>query len=161
VTIPVTRAYIGLGSNLGDRVASLRAALDSLDATPGVRVEAVSGIYESQPWGVVDQPAFANAVVEVETDLAPLELLDALKRVEAAAGRTAGVRYGPRPLDLDLLLFGDEEVDLPRLTVPHPRLLERDFVVTPLLEIAPAAALPDGTPVTREHATEGRVTGRL
>jgi 2-amino-4-hydroxy-6-hydroxymethyldihydropteridine diphosphokinase len=161
VSAGVKRAYIGMGSNLGDRAASLRAALAALDATPGVQVAATSSTYESEPWGVTDQPAFANAVVAIDTDLGPLELLRALKAIEAAAGRTAGVRNGPRSLDLDLLLFGSDTVDLPELAVPHPRLLERDFVVTPLLEVAPGVTLPDGTPITRGLAIEGRVTGRL
>lgn len=157
----MTRAYVGMGSNLGDRVATLNAALEALDAAPGVGVVAVSSVYESEPWGIADQPSFANAVAGLDVDLAPLELLAVFKRIEAEAGRVAGVRNGPRPLDLDLLLYGEESVTGPELTVPHPRLLERDFVVTPLLEVAPDAALPDGTPVTRDAATEGRVTGVL
>jgi 2-amino-4-hydroxy-6-hydroxymethyldihydropteridine diphosphokinase len=157
----MTLAFIGLGSNLGDRVATLQAALDALAAVPGVRVAAVSSVYESEPWGVADQPAFANAVAALDTDGTPHDLLAALKRVEADLGRTDGVRYGPRPIDLDLLLFGSERVASESLTVPHPRLLERDFVVTPLLEIAPEVTMPDGRRVTREAATEGRVTARL
>lgn len=154
----MTHAYAGMGSNLGDRVATLTAAVDALDEVPGISVVAVSSIYESEPWGIADQPPFANAVVALDVDLAPRDLLAVFKRLEAEAGRTAGVRNGPRPLDLDLLLFGDEDIAEPDLTVPHPRLPERDFVVTPLLEIAPGATLPDGTPVARDAATEGRVT---
>jgi 2-amino-4-hydroxy-6-hydroxymethyldihydropteridine diphosphokinase len=157
----VTRAFIGLGSNLGDRVATLVVALDALDAVPGIRVEAVSRVYESEPWGIVDQPAFANAVAELDVGLDAVGLLAHCQRIEQEAGRVDGVRNGPRPLDIDLLLFGSETLASPGLAVPHPRLLVRDFVVTPLLEIACEAELPDGTRITREKATEGRVTGVL
>jgi 2-amino-4-hydroxy-6-hydroxymethyldihydropteridine diphosphokinase len=157
----VTRAYVGLGSNLGDRVAALGAAIDALDAVPGIRVVAASRIYESEPWGIVEQPAFANAVAALDVDLSAEELLGACKRIESEAGRRAGVRNGPRPLDLDLLLFGSETCVGPALTIPHPRLLSRDFVVTPLLEIAPDVALPDGARITREAATDGRVIAVL
>ena len=157
----MTRAFVGMGSNLGDRAASLQGALDGLDALPGVRVLAASSVYESEPWGVADQPAFANAVALLEVTMGPDDLLAACKRIETEAGRVAGVRYGPRPLDLDILLFGEETITRPDLTVPHPRLLERDFVVTPLLEIAPDATLPDGTWVTCDGASAGRVTGVL
>ena len=157
----MTRAYIGLGSNLGDRVAALAAALDALDMVPGVRVIAASSVYESAPWGVTDQPAFANAVAGLETDLTAQDLLSACLLIEAMAGRVTGPRNGPRPLDIDLLLFGEETHDSPGLMVPHPRLLERDFVVTPLLEVAPDAMLPDGRAVSRRDAIEGRVLGVL
>jgi 2-amino-4-hydroxy-6-hydroxymethyldihydropteridine diphosphokinase len=157
----VTRAYLGMGSNLGDRVAALAAALDALDGIPGVRVIASSSVYESEPWGVTDQPAFANAVAAIETSLTASQLLAAAQLLEALAGRVTGPRNGPRPLDLDLLLFGGETSDAPEFTVPHPRLLERDFVITPLLEIAPGLRMPDGRPVTREAVTAGRVTGVL
>lgn len=157
----MTLAYLGLGSNLGDRVAELASALDALDKVPGVRVVASSSVYESEPWGVTDQPCFANAVARIETDLSAEALLAALQLIEALAGRVTGPRNGPRPLDIDLLLFGDETYDTTELTVPHARLLERDFVVTPLLEIAPGVTLPDGRLVTRDAATAGLVTGVL
>jgi 2-amino-4-hydroxy-6-hydroxymethyldihydropteridine diphosphokinase len=157
----VTRAYVGMGSNLGDRVAALAAALRALEAVPGIGVAAVSRVYESEPWGIADQPAFANAVAALDTTLTAEDLLAVFKRLESEAGRAAGARFGPRPLDLDLLLYGSEAFSGPALTVPHPRLLARDFVVTPLLELAPRATLPDGTPVTRAAATDGRVTGVL
>jgi 2-amino-4-hydroxy-6-hydroxymethyldihydropteridine diphosphokinase len=150
-----------MGSNLGDRVAALAEAVAELERSPGIRVTAVSGVYESEPWGVADQPAFANAAAVLDVDITPHELLGVCKRVEAMSGRVAGVRNGPRALDLDILLFGDETIDSAELEVPHRRLRERDFVVTPLLDVLPAATLPDGTPVTREAATEGRVTGLL
>ncbi len=157
----VTRAYIGLGSNLGDRLATLEAALRALDALPGVRVVTVSSVYETEPWGGVEQPSYANAVAALEVGGDPLSLLRACKEIERALGRESGVRYGPRTIDLDILLFGDEALGTPELTVPHPRMLEREFVVRPLLEIAPRATLPDGRTITAERATEGRVTGVL
>jgi 2-amino-4-hydroxy-6-hydroxymethyldihydropteridine diphosphokinase len=150
-----------MGSNLGDRIAALTCALDALEAVPGIHVLAVSSIYGSEPWGIADQPSFANAVAMLDVAMAPDDLLVACKRIEAESGRAAGVRNGPRPLDLDILLFGDEMVARADLTVPHPRMLERDFVVTPLLEIAPDVTLPDGTWVTRDGAWAGRVTGVL
>jgi 2-amino-4-hydroxy-6-hydroxymethyldihydropteridine diphosphokinase len=151
-----------MGSNLGDRAAMLGAALEAIDAVPGIRVAAVSRVYESEPWGVADQPPFANAVAALDTDLGALDLLGELQRVEASAGRVpGGPRNGPRPLDLDLLLFGGETITGEQLTVPHQRLLLRDFVVTPLLEIAPELRMPDGTRVTRDAAVDGRVTGLL
>jgi 2-amino-4-hydroxy-6-hydroxymethyldihydropteridine diphosphokinase len=160
----VTRAYVALGSNLGDRLATLDAALRALDALPGVRVVASSSVYETEPWGGVEQPPYANAVVALDFEGNALSLLRSCKLIERALGRETGVRFGPRTLDLDLLLFGDEALDTPELTIPHPRMLEREFVVTPLLEIAPRAALPDGRPVTAERAIEGRIKramGRL
>jgi 2-amino-4-hydroxy-6-hydroxymethyldihydropteridine diphosphokinase len=141
----VARAFIGLGSNLGDRQALLEEALRRLDADPSVTVKAVSVFRETEPVGVVDQPRFLNAAAAVETTLEPRELLDRLLAVELALGRDrSGERWGPRTVDLDLLLFGDLVVDEPGLTVPHPRLHERRFVLEPLLELDPALALPDG-----------------
>jgi 2-amino-4-hydroxy-6-hydroxymethyldihydropteridine diphosphokinase len=157
----MTRAYIGMGANLGDRVVALVAALDELDRVAGVRVVAVSSIYESEPWGMADQPAYANAVAEIETGLDADGLLAACKRIESEAGRVPSDRNAPRPLDLDILLFGDETRSTPQLTIPHPRMTERDFVVTPLLEVAPGVTLPDGSPILRASATLGRVTGVL
>ena len=155
------RAFVALGSNLGDRVENLAAALRALEATTGVRVVAVSQAYETEPWGVADQPAFANAVAAIDTDRSALGLLDACKRIERELGRLEGERFGPRLIDIDVLLFGDEVVDALRLTIPHPRMLERDFVVTPLLEIAPDVTLPDGQRPDPAAALEGRATGVL
>jgi 2-amino-4-hydroxy-6-hydroxymethyldihydropteridine diphosphokinase len=139
----VQLAYIGVGANLGDREATMRAALAALDATPGVRVVAVSTFLETEPVGYVDQPRFLNAAAAVETDLDARGLLDALLAVERELGRTRdGPRYGPRTIDLDLLLFGDERLDEPGLTVPHPRLHERQFVLEPLAELDPELAVP-------------------
>lgn len=157
----VPRAFIGLGSNLGDRVATLAAALAALDVEPGVSVVGVSSVYESEPWGGVDQPAYANAVAEIEVGIDVRALLALCKRIERVLGREDGVRFGPRPIDLDILLFGDETIEEPEFVVPHPRMLEREFVVVPLLEIAPGVALPDGIPVTRKRAIEGRIMRRL
>jgi 2-amino-4-hydroxy-6-hydroxymethyldihydropteridine diphosphokinase len=143
--------HLGLGSNLGDRRAHLQAAVDGL-AGRGVRVTASSSTYETDPVGdVLDQPAFLNACVAIETDLAPEALLDACKAVEAEAGRVTDqaspgyVRHGPRPIDVDVLLLGDIAHDGERLTVPHPGLLERRFVLIPLLELDFALATPGGT----------------
>jgi 2-amino-4-hydroxy-6-hydroxymethyldihydropteridine diphosphokinase len=142
----VTRAYVGLGSNLGEREQTLRRAIDLLDVEPGIEVVAVSSFRETEPVGYVDQPDFVNAACAVETELGPRELLERLLAVERALGRErgAGPRWGPRPVDLDLLLYGDATVDEPGLTVPHPRLTERSFVLEPLLELDPGLHLPDG-----------------
>jgi 2-amino-4-hydroxy-6-hydroxymethyldihydropteridine diphosphokinase len=140
------RAFLGLGSNVGDRLANLRAAVGALDGR-GVRVAARSSVYETEPQGEVrDQPDFLNACVEVETTLDPEELLDACKAVERDLGREAGgVRHGPRPIDIDLLLLGDIEYESDRLALPHRDLLARRFVLAPLVELDPDLALPDGT----------------
>jgi 2-amino-4-hydroxy-6-hydroxymethyldihydropteridine diphosphokinase len=133
----VTRAYVGLGANLGDREASIRLASGLLGASR------LSSIRETEPWGYADQPMFLNAVAEVETNLGPAQLLDRLLEIERELGRTReGPRYGPRAIDLDLLLYGDEVVDGPGLTVPHPRLHERLFVLEPLFELDPALVVP-------------------
>lgn len=157
----MTRAYVGLGSNLGDRVASLAAALRELDALDGVTVAGVSGAYESEPWGGIEQPAYANAVAALDVEGDATALLAETQRIERALGRLPGVRFGPRTIDIDLLLFGMRRIATPDLVVPHPRLLERDFVVTPLLEIAPGVTLPDGSPVTSGRAVEGRIVRPL
>jgi 2-amino-4-hydroxy-6-hydroxymethyldihydropteridine diphosphokinase len=133
----VTLAYVGLGANLGDREATIRAAVAEL---PGV--VAVSTLRETEPWGVTDQPSFLNGVAALETELAPLELLDRLLEVERELGRERRERWGPRPIDLDLLLYGDAELDEPGLTVPHPRLHERRFVLEPLAELSPGLLVP-------------------
>jgi 2-amino-4-hydroxy-6-hydroxymethyldihydropteridine diphosphokinase len=150
-----------MGSNLGDRVASLASALKALEALPYTSIERVSSVYESEPWGVAGQPAFANAVVALDTSLSARALLEHFKQIERTAGRVAGPRNGPRPLDLDLLLYGSETVCDPDLIVPHPRMLSRDFVITPLLEIAPHVRLPGRGRVTRDAASDGLVTGVL
>jgi 2-amino-4-hydroxy-6-hydroxymethyldihydropteridine diphosphokinase len=132
-----SRAYVGLGANLGsDLLATLTQAAQALAALPGTRLVALSSAWRSAP---VDAggPDFLNAVAALETTLAPLELLDGLQAIEQAHGRERPYRNAPRTLDLDLLLYGDQVLDTPRLTLPHPRLGERAFVLRPLLEIAP------------------------
>jgi 2-amino-4-hydroxy-6-hydroxymethyldihydropteridine diphosphokinase len=139
----VTRAYVGLGANLGEREATIRAAVDALAAEDGIEVAAVSRLRETEPVGVGEQPLFLNGAVALDTTLEPRELLDRLLAVELRFGRTrtAG-EHGPRTLDLDLLLFGGEQIDEPGLTVPHPRLHERCFVLEPLVELDPGLVVP-------------------
>jgi 2-amino-4-hydroxy-6-hydroxymethyldihydropteridine diphosphokinase len=138
------RAFLALGSNLGDREAYLATARDALSALPGTRLLAASRIYETAPRDVLDQPAFLNQVVCLETALAPLDLLRACRAIELAAHRERDRRFGPRTLDVDILLFQDVESDDPDLTLPHPRMFERAFVLAPLAEIwGWAIGMPD------------------
>jgi 2-amino-4-hydroxy-6-hydroxymethyldihydropteridine diphosphokinase len=145
----LTTGYLGLGSNVGDRIANLRAARDALGRIAGdaLSVTASSSVYETEPQGeVLDQPDFLNAAVRIETTLEPEELLDAYKAVERELGRTAGgPRHGPRPIDVDLLLLGDVEYESERLRLPHRDVLVRRFVLAPLLDLDPELALPGGT----------------
>jgi 2-amino-4-hydroxy-6-hydroxymethyldihydropteridine diphosphokinase len=142
-------SYIGLGSNVGDREEYLRRALDLLRAEPDIDVTGVSSVRETDPVGVLDQPRFLNAVARVETGIGPRRLLNRLLATERALGRRRdGPRFGPRTIDLDLLLYGDEEIDEPGLIVPHPRLAERLFVVEPLHELDPALVIPGQGPVS-------------
>ena len=138
--------YLGLGSNLGEREEHLRAALRALEEH-GVVVEAVSSLYETEPVGeILDQPDFLNAAARVRTTLEPDALLDLCKAIEVEQGRMfAAPRHGPRALDLDLLLLGDLELETERLTLPHPEVGSRRFVLAPLLELDPGLTLPDGT----------------
>ncbi|HET9804800.1 MAG TPA: 2-amino-4-hydroxy-6-hydroxymethyldihydropteridine diphosphokinase [Candidatus Acidoferrum sp.] len=133
--------YLSLGSNLGDRVAILRTAIDSL-ASAGAIVKNVSSLYETEPKDFLAQPWFLNCVVEAQTSLAPLELLRALRGIEALLGSKKEFAKGPRLLDIDILLYGDESIDSPELQMPHPRMLERKFVLAPLAEIAPRLKHP-------------------
>lgn len=137
-------AYVGLGGNLGDAGATLRAALAELDALPDTRLDRASRLYRTPAWGIVDQPDFVNAVARLRTGLDPRTLLDELLAIERAHGRDrdAETRWGPRALDLDLLLHGQAQLDEPGLQLPHPHLHERAFVLVPLLEIAPAVTIP-------------------
>ena len=138
-----TRAFVGLGSNLGDREAMLRAALDALAAEPGIEVVAVSSFRETDPVGFVDQPRFLNAAAALGTTVPPRPLLERLLAIEASLGRKRdGPPQGPRTIDLDLLLHGDAELDEPGLRVPHPRLHERRFVLEPLAELDPTLEVP-------------------
>jgi 2-amino-4-hydroxy-6-hydroxymethyldihydropteridine diphosphokinase len=139
----VALAYVGLGANLGDREATLRRAVDLLGEVSGVEVVAVSSLRETDPVGLLEQPRFLNGAVAVETDLGPRELLDALLEIERMLGRVRdGRRYGPRRVDLDLLVYDDVVLDEPGLTVPHPRLHERRFALEPLAELEPGLDVP-------------------
>ena len=144
---PVT-AYIGLGSNLEDPVLQLKTALQELDQLPQTRLLQASSLYSSKPVGPQDQPDFVNAVACVETSLAPLELLDQLQGLEQAHRRVRERHWGPRTLDLDLLLYGDQIISHPRLDVPHTQMHLRGFVLLPLSEIAPGLQIPDRGSVT-------------
>jgi 2-amino-4-hydroxy-6-hydroxymethyldihydropteridine diphosphokinase len=145
----VTRAYLALGSNLGDRLARLQAAVDALASEPGVTVCAVSRVYETAPVGGPEQGPYLNAVIAVDTSLAPRELLAAAQRAEDAAGRERGERWAARTLDVDVLLIGDVEIDEPELAVPHPRMWDRGFVLAPLADVAPELV------VRPDHGWEG------
>jgi len=134
------RAYLGLGSNLGDRHGNLIEAIDRLRAR--ARLVDLSAVYETEPWGVADQPRFLNSACAIQTDLSPRDLLVLLKAIEADMGRQPTVRYGPRLIDIDLLLYGGAVVETPDVSVPHPRMAERAFVLAPLCEIAPDAVHP-------------------
>lgn len=139
------RAYIGLGSNLADPQAQLAKAVAALRTLPQSRLTALSRLYRSRPMGPADQPDYVNAVAMLDTRLEAEALLDALQAIETAQGRVRGPqRWGPRTLDLDLLLYGAELIDSARLQVPHPGLTERNFVLYPLADIAPELVLPDG-----------------
>ncbi|HEV7769540.1 MAG TPA: 2-amino-4-hydroxy-6-hydroxymethyldihydropteridine diphosphokinase [Solirubrobacterales bacterium] len=145
--------YLGLGSNVGDRAGHLRAAIELLPSH-GVEVVTVSSTYETEPVGeILDQPDFLNAAIRVRTELEPEALLDACKVVEAERGRSfEAPRHSPRPLDVDLLLLGDIELESERLTLPHREVTSRRFVLVPLLELDPELALPDGTRLTEALA---------
>lgn len=148
--MPIT-AYIALGANLGDRQANIRAALEKLEHTPGVNVTKVSTLIENPAvGGPADSPPFLNAAAELVTSLTPTALLDALLAVEKSLGRTRDIKWGPRPIDLDLLLHGDQVVNTPGLTVPHPLMHERRFVLEPLAQIAPDAVHPTTKRTIRE-----------
>jgi 2-amino-4-hydroxy-6-hydroxymethyldihydropteridine diphosphokinase len=144
------KAYVGLGANLGDREATIRRAVELLDATAGIEVAAVSTLRETDPVGYADQPRFLNGAAVLVTRLGPQALLGRLLAVERELGRVRGEgpRFGPRTIDLDLLLYGDEVLDEPGLVVPHPRLADRRFVLEPLHELDPRLRLPDGRRVS-------------
>jgi len=142
--------YLGLGTNLGDRESNLREALRRLAEL--VRIEAVSSVYESEPVGFRAQPDFWNLVVRVHTELGPRALLVAIQEIERAMGRRPSFRNAPRVIDIDILLYDDVQLDLPELTIPHPRMLERAFVLVPLAELASGLAHPRTGHTMREHA---------
>ena len=144
----LTQVGFGLGSNMGDKPGNIREALRLLGEREVARLDAVSRIYRTPPWGVVDQGDFANACAIGETSLAPYELLAAVKKIEADMGRAPTWRWGPRLIDIDILFLGDRNLDDPELTIPHKELFRRSFVLTPLAEIAPDLFL-DGVSVAR------------
>jgi 2-amino-4-hydroxy-6-hydroxymethyldihydropteridine diphosphokinase len=141
--VSAARAFVGLGSNLGDPVNQVRLALNELSQLSRTRLLRQSAFYRTPPWGNTDQPEFVNAVAEIETGLSARQLLDSLLSIEARAGRVReGLRWGPRLIDLDLLIYGDTRIDEANLHVPHPRMHERAFVMVPLAELEPSLVLP-------------------
>jgi 2-amino-4-hydroxy-6-hydroxymethyldihydropteridine diphosphokinase len=148
----MTNAFIGIGSNLGDRETHLRRALELLGAVDRIDVLAVSRFRETEPVGPVAQGPFLNGAVLVSTELPPRELLERLLAIEQSLGRVRRERFGPRTIDLDLLLYGDEVLDEPGLTVPHPRLHERRFALEPLAELAPGLVIPGLGPISALQA---------
>lgn len=149
--------FISLGTNLGDRAANLRIAREHIAA--GIEITGSSSLYVTQPWGVVDQPEFLNQVVRGVTTLPPFKLLTFLKKIEKQMGRVKTFRFGPRLIDLDILLYDDRQVCNPRLTIPHPRMDQRAFVLVPLAEIAPEAIIPGTGKTVRQHLAGLDVTG--
>lgn len=145
-------AFVALGSNLESPAQQVRLAISALDQLPSTRVVQASSLYQTPPWGVLDQPDFVNAVAELETALTPHDLLSELQRLEEAAGRVRARRFGPRVLDLDLLWHGQGAIETPLLTLPHPRMHERAFVMLPLAEIAPGLGLATGTTAAQQAA---------
>lgn len=138
----MARVFIGIGSNIGDRKANCLSAVDKM-AKLGISVRQVSPLYETEPWGLKDQPGFINAVTEADTDHCPRKLLTTLKQIEAEMGRREALKWGPRVIDLDILLYGDKVVQEEGLRIPHPLLHLRDFVLTPLCDIAPGVVHPE------------------
>lgn len=140
--ICLSEVFLGLGSNLGDRLANLQRATMRLAQLPGTTVDAVSGVYETPPMYLTDQPPFLNACLRLQTQLGPFRLLQEIARIEGELGRTREVRYGPRTLDLDIVLFGSLILKSARLTIPHPGLTERPFVLLPLADLHPEKHIP-------------------
>jgi len=146
--LPLTRALIGLGSNVSDRLQFLQRAVKHLGETIGVQVRDVSSVYETEPVGPAAQAWFLNAVVAVDTSLSPVTLLQQTQAIERALDRETTYHWGPRTIDLDILLYGDTQVNTATLTIPHAELCQRAFVMIPLLELVPSLVLPDGTEVS-------------
>ncbi len=155
------RVWLSLGSNLGDRAGYLNAAVAALRDLESTRVRAVSHGYETEPVGKTGQPAFLNAAVEIETELAPLELLNAVQGIEARLGREPSERWGPRVIDIDLILCGQEVITTDRLVTPHPEFRKRNFVLAPLAEIAPEVMDPVSGKTVAELAVLPEAQGRV
>lgn len=154
-------AYLGLGANLGEREETIKQALKKLAAQPTIEVTAVSSLYQTAPVGMTDQPDFLNAAAAIRTTLTPQELLACILQLEQQLGRVRTVRWGPRTIDIDILVFGSKEINQPQLTVPHPRLEKRLFVLVPLAEIAPDLRLPGDSEPMREKATRSARHGNI
>ena len=151
----MARIFLGLGSNLGDKRANIKRALELLAACSDIHVLKVSSMHDTAPVGFTEQPDFLNAVALIETTLSPRELLNAALDIERGMGRKRTIRWGPRVIDIDILLYDDERIEEEGLIIPHPRMMERGFVLDPLAEIVPDLVLPDGQ-TAREAAREMR-----
>ncbi|CAN1492784.1 FolK 7,8-dihydro-6-hydroxymethylpterin-pyrophosphokinase [Rhabdaerophilaceae bacterium] len=153
----ISHCFVGLGSNVGDRIGNLRDARSRLNALPGTMVTAQSPIYQTPPWGKTDQDPFANAVLALQTALAPMALLDACLKIELDMGRMRRERWGPRVIDIDLLIYDDVQLDSERLRLPHPAMAERAFVLVPLLDLVPDLVLngTSGRAMLAELDTKG------
>lgn len=158
---PPEQVLLGLGTNLGDREANLQEAIARLRNAEGIRVRRVSSVYETEPVGPADQPPYLNMAAEIETDHSPLELLDQLKAIEKAMGRTAGEKWGPRLIDIDIVLWGSRVIDDDDLVAPHKEFRNRAFVLEPLAEIAPEAVDPVTGLTVRELAARPEAMGRV
>mgnify|MGYP001482899714 CR=1 FL=1 len=155
------RVLLSLGSNVGDREAYLCQALDALARTAGITVVSVSSGYETKPMGLTEQPDFLNLAAEIETEFAPLELLNAVKEIEEGLGRATSERWGPRVIDIDVILYGGLAMTTDRLTLPHPEFRNRNFVLGPLAEIAPEAVDPVTGKTVAELAEGPQAQGRI
>lgn len=150
------RAYLSLGSNLGERAYYLEAAIRGLGQCKDVKIRKESSVYETEPWGLAEQPVFWNMVLEIETELDPFELLNVCQKVENNLGRKRIIKWGPRTVDIDVLLYDNIVVDSLELIIPHPHLEEREFVLAPLRELRPELILPSGYIIQNVHG-EGKV----